>query len=151
MACVLLVLERFLRAVLGEDAKEKDTMFTLLEMVMSRRLIRLPFEDQMDGKDAISDCRNSMLHGNYAQAATRAACPSVTEYFRTRFAFELECMWEVVNAIVMQIDTSTGDTVALVPNAFYVRKVGATSTAAGNLFLSGRFYERIPCPPSAET
>jgi hypothetical protein len=52
--------------------------------------------------------RNTLLHGNYAQAARRANCASVSDYFKTQFAGELEGMFKVTDFIIKQIDPATG-------------------------------------------
>lgn len=47
-ALVFLVLERFVRAILG-DAKDSETLFNLLERAVSRNLLTLPWKNQQDG------------------------------------------------------------------------------------------------------
>lgn len=109
-ALVCLVLERFVRAVLGAEAKNEDTLHNLLEKAAGNRLslIRLPGNEQKDAVKRICAVRNTLLHGNYEQAAHESGCASVGEYFKTQFAAEVERLYEITNFIVNQIDPVTG-------------------------------------------
>ncbi len=106
-ALVCLVLERFVRSLL-DDATERDTLHNLLERAVSRGLFRLPWDDQADGIRRVVAVRNTLLHGNYEQAARQAGCATVAEYFKTQFAPEVERMYEVVGKLFEQIDPGTG-------------------------------------------
>jgi hypothetical protein len=94
----------------GVDAEtlNKTTLYPLLEMAITRKLITLPFADQKVGVKEVCDVRNTLLHGNYAQAAINAKCASVGEYFKTQFASEVESMTKVTDHIMKQIDPQTG-------------------------------------------
>ncbi len=109
-ALVLVCLERFVRIVLGTEAGENDTLHTLLEKATGKRLalLTLPFDDQQDGIKKICAVRNTILHGNYEQAAKQASCASVPEYFKTQFAGELESMFKILDHLMQQIDPETG-------------------------------------------
>lgn len=107
-ALVCLSLERFVRAVLGADAGEKDTLYNLLQKGVSKGLIRLPWEDQEEGIKKVSAVRNTLLHGNYEQAARDAGCASPAEYFQKQFAGEVESLFEITDHLVKQIDPETG-------------------------------------------
>lgn len=104
---VLVTLERFVRAVLG-DAGESETLFNLLERAVSRKALTLPWDDQQDGIRKITAIRNTLLHGNYEQAAAAAGCSSVAQYFKTQFASEVERMYEIVDHLFKQINAETG-------------------------------------------
>lgn len=106
-ALVLLVLERFVRALL-DDAEESDSLYNLLQRAVSRRLLSLPWEDQEDGIRKVVAVRNAVLHGNYEQAARLAGCVTVADYFKTQFAPEVERMYMVVEHLFKQIDAETG-------------------------------------------
>jgi hypothetical protein len=84
-AMVLLVLERFLRVILGADATERDTLISLLEKSTSERLglLTLPHRDRATTIWQLGDVRNTLLHGNYEQAAAGARRASVAEYFKS--------------------------------------------------------------------
>jgi hypothetical protein len=107
-ALVCLALERFVRAVLGPEASETDTIYNLLQKAVSKKLFVVPWKDQEDGIRRIKEVRNSMLHGNYEKAARDAGCTSVAEYFETTFASEVETMYRLTDFIVAQIDPATG-------------------------------------------
>ena len=107
-AVVLLTLERFMRAILGTDATDADTLFNLLQKAVSKNLIRLPWNDQEDGIKRLKDVRNTILHGNFEQAARQAGCASVPEFFKTKFAAEIERLYEVTDGLFRQIDPATG-------------------------------------------
>jgi hypothetical protein len=109
---VVLVLERFLRMILGKDADERDTMQNLLEKALSpkRSLIVLPgglTRDQM--REQIVEVRNFHLHGNYEQAATKAGLPSKDAYFMSsKYIKSVERLYRIANRIVAQVDEETG-------------------------------------------
>lgn len=106
-ALVLIVLERFVRAVVG-DASDSDTIYNLLQRAVSRGLLKVPWDDQEDGIRRIKDVRNTVLHGNYEQAARQSGCSSVPEFFKTKFASEVEALTHVVDDLMRQIDPATG-------------------------------------------
>jgi hypothetical protein len=107
-AIVLIVLERFVRIVLGDEAGEKDTLHTLLQKALSKGLLRVPWDDQQDGVQRICDVRNALLHGNYEQIARKSGCASVAEFFKTQFASLIQRMFEIVGGLMQQIDRATG-------------------------------------------
>ena len=107
-ALVLIVLERFVRAVLGPEATDTDTIYNLLEKAVSKRLLTVPWNDQQDGIRRMKNVRNTLLHGNYEQAAHQTGCKSVQEYFNVRFASEVETLTHVLENLMRQIDPATG-------------------------------------------
>lgn len=107
-ALVLIVLERFVRVVLGDDATDRDTLPGLLRKVVSKGLLRLPWDDQEEAIQRIRLVRNTLLHGNYEQAAREAGCGSVAEFFKTQFAGEVEALYNIVDDLMRQIDPATG-------------------------------------------
>jgi len=107
-ALVLLVLERFVRAVLGPDAVDSDSIYNLLQKAVKKGLLRVPWDNQEEGIGKIKEVRNTILHGNYEQAARQAGCASVGAYFKTQFASEIEAMFKIADYLVQQIDPETG-------------------------------------------
>jgi len=107
-ALVCLALERFARAVLGSDATDRDTLPNLLEKAVSKKLLSVPWQDQADGIRRIKNVRNTILHGNYEQAARDAGCASASDYFKTQFAGEIDQMYQLTDFIVKQVDPETG-------------------------------------------
>ncbi len=108
-ALVCLTLEHFVRLLLGDNALDHDTLGSLLtKAIKERQLIRLPWDDQSEGIKRVCAVRNTLLHGNYAQAAREAQCASVADYFRSQFASEIERMYEVTDFVMKQIDPATG-------------------------------------------
>lgn len=90
---------------LREDRARVDgsrVSHALIQMAVSRGLIKMPWDDQQDGIKEIVAVRNSLLHGNYAQAAREAKCGSVADYFRKQFASEVEAMTKVIDFIMRQ-------------------------------------------------
>src|SRR2546429_83248 len=72
---VLLALERFMRIILGGEALESDTLPGLLEKATSKRLdlVLLPGGLSRDETiRRIRHVRNTLMHGNYEQAAKEA-------------------------------------------------------------------------------
>jgi hypothetical protein len=114
-ALVCLVLEHFVRVVVGTLAPAKTELFNLLQLAVSRGLIRLPWDDQEDGIRKVCAVRNTLLHGNYAQAAREAGCPSVEDYFKSQFASEVEGLFKVTDYVMRQIDHMTGLPVKAAP------------------------------------
>ncbi|MBI2393241.1 MAG: hypothetical protein HYV09_26890 [Deltaproteobacteria bacterium] len=53
--------------------------------------------------------RNTILHGNYEQAARQAGCASVDAYFQTQFASEVEALYNATDSMMRQIDLETGE------------------------------------------
>lgn len=109
---VCMTFEHFVRVVVGNDGPANATLYNLLEIAVSKDLIRLPWDDQQDGIKKVCAVRNSILHGNYAQAAREAGKASVAEYFKTVFASEIEVMYAVVDDLMKQIDVNTGKSFA---------------------------------------
>ncbi len=107
-ALVCLVIEHFVRATLGAAATNSDTLRKLLQKAVKKGLIRLPWPEQDDGIRRVCSVRDTLLHGNYAQAAHLAGCASVRDYFRNQFASEIATMELVADSIMKQIDPATG-------------------------------------------
>ena len=106
----MLAFEHFLRAILGERATDQDTFRGLLEKATSRRLqlLVLPWDDQEDGRKKITAMRNTLMHGNFSQAAREAKCRSVREYFQKQYAGEIEKTFQILDDLMKQIDPGTG-------------------------------------------
>lgn len=107
-ALVVIVLERFVRAVLGDNAGPTETLHNLLQKAVAENLLRVPWDDQQDGIRRICSVRNTILHGNYEQAAKQAGCASVRDYFSQQFTPEVDKMFHIVDDMVKQIDPTTG-------------------------------------------
>ena len=110
-ALVLTAMERFLRIVLRAEATDSDTLPNLLEKATSGRLDLIRFHPGTNRTDAIKrikDVRNTLLHGNYEQAARQAGCNTTAEYFQRQFAPEIETLFQLLDGMVQQIDTETG-------------------------------------------
>lgn len=115
-ALVLIALERFVRIVVGSEATDSDTLYNLLQRAVSKELLILPWDDQNDGIGKIKAVRNSLLHGNYEQAAKLAGCESVVDFFgSSQFISEIECLFHVVVDLMRQIDISTGKPTGVAP------------------------------------
>ena len=107
-ALAALAMERFIRIVLGNLATDEDTLYNLLEKAVSRKLVRVPFEDQAEGIKKICRVRNTLLHANYEQAAQQTECGSAREYLKEVYAAEVESMTGILDAMMQQVDVSTG-------------------------------------------
>lgn len=109
-AVICLAMERFLRIILVGEATEADTLPNLLEKATSKRLnlIKLINPDRNEGIRAIVRVRNTLLHGNYEQAAREAGCADRNEYFKTKFASHTETMFRLLDHFMEQIDPETG-------------------------------------------
>jgi hypothetical protein len=107
-ALTCLTLEHFVRIVVGSEADPAAPLRTLLQMAVSRGLLTLPWDDQQDGIKRVCNVRNTLLHGNYAQAAREAGRASMVDFFRTTFASEVEAMFKVTDYVMRQINPVTG-------------------------------------------
>lgn len=110
-ALVLTAMERFLRIILVGHATDQDTLPNLLEKATSKRLNLIRFHPSTDCADAIrriKNVRNTLLHGNYEQAAKQANCSNTAEYFQKQFAPEIERLYHLLDGMVKQIDIETG-------------------------------------------
>jgi hypothetical protein len=109
---VLLALERFLRAILGTKADDKHTLPSLLEMATSakRNLLTLPGTwTREQAIEAITEVRNTLMHGNYEQAAKGAGSPDVRGYFKSgQYISEVEALFKLLDQLMQQIDPATG-------------------------------------------
>jgi hypothetical protein len=105
----LLTLERFLRVVLGTEATDHDTLPNLLEKATSARLAKLKLnaDDRARAIKEIGHVRNTLLHGNYEQAAAAAGVGSVSEFFGKIFASEIEALHCITADLIEQVDPAT--------------------------------------------
>lgn len=113
-AIVIMTLERFLRIVPGVEAADTDTLFNLLQKATSesRNVLQLSAKDRDDAIRRITNVRNTILHGNFEQAATQAGVSSVNAFFKTQFASEVEALFKFTDSLVRQINPETGHRVS---------------------------------------
>lgn len=104
---VLVALERFVRILLP-GATEKDTLHNLLQKAVKQRLLRLPYDDEQAGISAIGKVRNTLLHGNYEQAASAIGLASSDAYFGQSFASDIHAAEQLLDNLMQQIDPETG-------------------------------------------
>jgi hypothetical protein len=123
-ALALMLLERFLRILLGPDASDRDTLGPLFQKATSRGIdlidppILFPYLPDERGAtpartlekcrqfstELILPIRNALVHGNYEQAA-RAHQVSVEAYFaQGYYRSDLDQIWEFIGAIWLQYD-----------------------------------------------
>lgn len=88
------------------------TLQILFEYATSPRrgLISLPWHDQAKGIRRACAVRNTLLHGNFVQAAEDAGCASdeATSKTKMRAKSEVETMFRIVDHVMKQIDATTG-------------------------------------------
>jgi len=107
-AIVCVALERFLRMLLDGKASDSDTLEDLLKMAVEDKLIELPFDDQTAAARSIAKVRNTLMHGNYMQAARQLNLKTKEEYFRGPFIVEIEQLEKILEDLCKQIDPITG-------------------------------------------
>lgn len=108
---VMLAFEHFLRGLLKDEALDTHTLPPLLRMALKpdRGLLAPPAGMSIDDTvKVVREFRNSLMHGNIQQAATRAGSASVLEYLAGPFAAETKQVFDVFNALLDQIDPETG-------------------------------------------
>lgn len=103
---VFLALEHFLRVIVRPE-NEDITLAELLERAHSTGLVKIPQKDVVSGikiaVEEIARARNTLLHGNFEQAAKQANCPDVATYFKTQFMPEVERMTYVLDELMVQV------------------------------------------------
>jgi hypothetical protein len=111
-ALVLLAFERFIRMILGNEARHDDTLRKLLDKATSRRLDLIKLPGRMTREETITivvKIRNALAHANYEQAALEAGLQHKDDYFKTGvYLSQVETMYRIVNRIIKQIDPDTG-------------------------------------------
>src|SRR4030095_12503724 len=104
----LMMLERFVRIVVRGSPVEDQTLRPMLDWAVRRGRLRLPWDNQKEGIQKVCDIRNTILHGNYEQAAAQAKT-DVRAFFKSQFAGEIAGMTKVLNYLVEQVDARTGE------------------------------------------
>jgi hypothetical protein len=102
--------ERFLRILPGVQAPKKDTLPNLLAKATSaeRKILVFSSKNRKDAIRRIKDVRNTILHGNFEEAAKQAKAGSVANFFKTQFAAEVETLYQITENLVRQIHPATG-------------------------------------------
>lgn len=107
-AVVLIVLERFLRIIVGKEGNGQ-TIYNLFEMATDAdRNLLMVQGDRDRAKRDVNAIRNALLHGDYEKAARDSGCASIEEYFKTQFASEVEALYRLTDLLMNQIDPDTG-------------------------------------------
>ncbi len=110
-AMILVCMERFLRAMLGTAVTNADTLQNLLEKAFSSRRydrLEVPGGDRSHLIALVVGFRNGLLHGNFEQLARNAGCATNLEYFKHQYPGDLEKLYNILNAMMRQIDIHTG-------------------------------------------
>ncbi len=108
LICIV-ILERFVRAVLGPTATERDTIRTLLTTAVKKGAppTSLRGSAGRDSEDP-TKVRNMILHGNFEQAAKEEGLATVREFFQERFRGIVEKTYQITDHLFRQIDPETG-------------------------------------------
>jgi len=108
---IIVATERFLRMILPpSEMEEKDTLPNLLEKASGKRLdlIVLP-GDRQDVIKRAKTIRNTILHGNFEQAAALRDLSGMRDYFKSSaYIQDVEFIFRVLNRVICQIDSETG-------------------------------------------
>ena len=98
----LMLIERACREALGAPAP--DGFRELLHAaVVARRVLTLRWDDPERGVGQITDVRNTLLHGNYEQAAAATSAGDVPTFFKTQFASEVEKLGQIALHFAEQV------------------------------------------------
>lgn len=103
-ALIIIMLERFLRILPGLQAKDTETLGPLLKRVVDQKILVISLQDRED----MLHIRNTILHGNFEQAAKQAKVSSKEEYFKTQYVPKIERFYSFLDQLVDQIDPETG-------------------------------------------
>jgi hypothetical protein len=112
---VCTALEHFVRIVVGPLAPFDAPLYNLLQKAVAEKLLTVPWADQEDGIKKICKVRNTLQHGNFAQAAQEAGKASVEDYFKSVFASEIDGLFKVLCYLMDQINVDTGKPVSAAP------------------------------------
>jgi hypothetical protein len=104
-AIVVMIIERFLRILPGVGAADGDKLQRLLKKATSKKILSISPKQQK----GIVDIRNTILHGNFEQAARQAGVGTKEAYFKSQFVAEIEALFKIANVLVDQIDPKTGN------------------------------------------
>jgi hypothetical protein len=105
---VCVALERFFRMILGDSARDSHTLAMLIQNAVRQKLVVLPFDDPATAVTSIAKVRNTLLHGNFEQAAKQLNLKSKEEYFRGPFIKEVEQLGVLLDDLCKQINPDTG-------------------------------------------
>lgn len=101
---IILMLERFLRMLPALKAQDSETLRPLFKRAVDEKILVISDQHRND----MLDIRNTILHGNFEQAAKQAKVSSKEEYFKTQYASEIEKFYVALDRLVDQIDPETG-------------------------------------------
>jgi hypothetical protein len=108
---IIVATERFLRMILPvTEIEEKDTLPNLLEKASGKRLnlVVLP-GDRQDVISRAKTIRNTILHGNFEQAAAHRNLSGMRDYFKSSaYVQDVEFIFRLLNRIICQVDSETG-------------------------------------------
>jgi hypothetical protein len=101
-----------MRMILGPEATDFDTLPNLLEKATSARLDLVVLPGRLDRAELIrriKGVRNTLMHGNFEQAAKQAGFSTKEEYFKSgTYIADVEALFKILNRIIAQIDRETG-------------------------------------------
>ena len=103
-ALIIIMLERFLRMLPGLRAKKGDGLGSLLKRAVDHKILVISDKHRKD----MVNIRNTILHGNFEQAAKQAKVSSKEEYFKTQYVPKIERFYSFLDQLVDQIDPETG-------------------------------------------
>lgn len=103
-ALIIIMLERFLRMLPDLKAQDSETLYPLFKRAVDEKIFAISDQHRKD----MLDIRNTILHGNFEQAAKQAKVASKEEYFKTQYASEIERFYQALHQLVDQIDPNTG-------------------------------------------
>ncbi len=106
---VIMSLERFLRMLPGVGGTDSDTLRKLLKKAVENQVLNLPGDNADITIERVVSIRNTILHGNFEQAARQAGLQSKEEYFKKRYDLDIEELYKFTDNLVDQIDPDTGE------------------------------------------
>lgn len=105
--CMVLV-EAAARRWVGDGVLAADARFREVLKSAAESGLRIPFDDPEDGIERLAAVRNTLVHGNFEQAARQAGGRDVPRYFGEQYAAEIERMYGVCLDFVMQVRERDG-------------------------------------------
>ncbi len=102
MVLVEAMARKALRLLPESDGPEKFRDVVEQAVFGAPKRLTIFLEDELSAIDRMCRIRNTILHGNYEQAAREAGCQDVPHYFKTAFTPDVEWMFQIYRSFLRQ-------------------------------------------------
>ncbi|MBX3269802.1 MAG: hypothetical protein KF729_06055 [Sandaracinaceae bacterium] len=109
-ALCMTLIEAAARRWVGDGVLPADAKFRPVLKAAAASGLRIPFDDADDGITKLCAVKNTLVHGNFEQAARGAGGRDVATYFKEQYAGEIERMYRVCLHFLTQVQERDGQT-----------------------------------------